>query len=90
MLTHTPSSPNTRINPVELGDRDWEEECEEKRDSNEGVGSPRCVLRNHLLKNHKTLKFGVRDVLNLKKVAMANVMCLHLTLIMTWFCSLEI
>lgn len=40
---------------------------------------PTCELRTHSLKINKTLKLGMRDVLKLKKVAMTNIMGLHLT-----------
>ena len=41
----------------------------------------------HALKKHKTLKFGVSDILKLKKVVVANIVCLHLTLIIVCFCG---
>lgn len=61
--THTHSSPNTRINPVELGDCDWEEECEEKHDSNKGVGSPQmCVEESFVEEPQNTKIWGERCV----------------------------
>lgn len=40
---------------------------------------PTCESRIHMLEKHKTLKLGVRDVLKLEKVVMANIMSVHLT-----------
>lgn len=47
------SSPNTRINSIELSDHieddyDWEVECEEKWDLSEGVGSPHMGVEETL------------------------------------------
>ena len=89
---HTHSSLNAKINLIEVDDDiegDNEEKCEGKRNLDDGVDLPMCGLRNHSLKKHKTLKFGKRDVLKLKKVVTPNILSPHLTLIITCFCSLE-
>ena len=43
---------------------------------------------DHLLYKCKTLKLGIRDILKLKKVVVANIMCLYLTSIVV-FLSLK-
>lgn len=40
-------------------------------------------------KKHKKLKFGERNMMKLKKVGKASIMSSHLTLIVAYFCSLE-
>lgn len=60
---HTHSSPKTRINPVKLGDRDWEEECEERCDSNKRVGSSHmCVEESFVEEPQNTQIRGERCV----------------------------
>lgn len=60
---HSDFTPNTRINPnvIQNDEHEGDDDCEE-----EWVGElvlPTCVLMTDLLKKHKTLKFGMRDVL---------------------------
>ena len=82
-LTHQAySSPRRRINFIKVGDNivlvenaiqndehDLEEECEERSDLGEGVGSFNMWVDDSFIEEHKTLKVGVRDVLKLKEVA---------------------
>ena len=52
--------------------------------------SPHVDQRSICEIKHKTFEFGVRDVLKLKKVEMANIMSPNLTLIVACVYSLEI
>lgn len=85
MRIHVPH-PYTSINPMEGNS---EENVRVSAIHMKKVVLPTCGLRNHMLKKHKTLKFGKKVVLKLKKVVMPNILSLHLTLIATCFCSLE-
>jgi hypothetical protein len=54
-------------------EHDWEEECEERCDSGEGVGSFNMWVDDLFVEEHETLKVEVNDVLELKEVAMTNI-----------------
>jgi hypothetical protein len=63
-----------------VGTHDWEEECEDEHNSNKGFGSFH-MLKESFVEETQYIQIGLRDLLKLKKVAMSNIMCLNLTLI---------
>lgn len=84
--THTPS--NTELNPIEVSDDDCEGKCEERHNLDERGDSPHMWVEYSFVEG--TLKFGKKDVLRLKKVAITNIMSPQLTLIVFCFPSSKI
>lgn len=84
--THTPS--NTELNPIEVSDDDCEGKCEERHNLDERGDSPHMWVEYSFVEG--TLKFGKKDVLRLKKVAITNIMSPQLTLIVFCFLSSKI
>lgn len=60
-------------NAIQNDEHDWEEECDKRRDSGEGVGSFNMWVDGSFITWHKTLKVEVIDVLKLKEAAMTNI-----------------
>lgn len=75
-------------NAIQDDEHDWEEECEERRDLGEGVGSFNLWVDDSFIEEHKTLKVGVRDVLNLKEAAITNIILSSFDMIYSSICSL--
>lgn len=90
MFKHTlhPTQGSIRIavnDYIEDDDDDWEEQCEERCNLGEGVGFPHMgwvVCWRNI--RHSNLGW---DVWKLKKVVLANIMCLHLTLNVPCVCN---